>query len=123
MKRLLSLGSVILALFVLCGCQKQEPAELADMSSAVVGNEYQTILWEDRTYVPYCAIAKSDCGKQIGIVDGDKNDRVYEYAGYSTDAWLINIYVTYEMDGAMLYREIHVSEIPEGLQSEYAWND
>lgn len=119
MKRILALGSVVLMISGLCACQNQE---LAEMSTAA-GDGYQAIVWEDRTYVPYCAVAKSDCGKQIGIVDGDKNDRVYEYAGYSTDAWLINIYVTYEMDGAMLYREINVSEIPEGFRSEYAWND
>lgn len=119
MKRIVSLGSIILLILGLCACQKQALAEL----SSYVGDEYKAIVWEDRTYVPYCAVAKSKCGKQIGFVDGDEDDRVYEFAGYSADEWLISVYVTYLMDGAMLYREINVSEIPEGLQSEYGWNN
>lgn len=82
-------------------------------------DDYTAIVWEDKTYVPYCAISKTDCGEQIGIVDGDKDDKVYEYKGYSTDEWIINYYV---MDSAMLYREINVTNIPDGLQSEYEWN-
>lgn len=63
---------------------------------------------------------KSDCGAQIGIVDGDKEDKVYQYKEYSAEQWIINAYT---MDGAMLYREINVTEIPDGLESEYDWND
>lgn len=118
MKRILAFGSVILMILGLCACQKRE---MADLSSAA-GNEYKAIVWEDRTYVPYCAVAKKECGKQVGIVDGDKNDRVYEYDGYSTEEWIVNVYVAGLMDGAMLYKEITVSDIPEGLQSEYEWN-
>ena len=58
--------------------------------------------------------------QQIGIVDGDKDDIVCEYKGYSSDEWIINYYV---IDSAMLHREIHVTDIPDGLQSEYKWNN
>lgn len=118
MKKAISLLSMLLVLALsLCACAQRE---LADMTSEVHEDEgYSAILWEGRTYLPYCAIAKSDCGEQIGILDGDKDDRVYEYKGHSTEEWIISSYV---MDGAMLMRESTVTNIPEGLESEYAWN-
>ncbi len=103
-------------IFSLCACAKQEFAEMTREDHG----DYAAIVWEGKTYVPYCAISKADCGAQIGIVDGDKDDRVYEYKGYSTDEWIINAYV---MDSAMLLREIQVTNIPDGLQSEYEWNN
>jgi hypothetical protein len=116
MKKILSMLLIAIMILSLCACSKQE---LADMTTEVY-DDYSAIVWEDKTYVPYCAISKTDCGAQIGIVDGDKDDRVYEYKGYSTDEWIINYYV---MDSAMLYREINVTIIPDGLQSEYEWNN
>lgn len=53
--------------------------------TTLVTDEYSAIVWDDRIYVPYCAISKSECGQQIGIVDGDKDDIVCEYKGYSSD--------------------------------------
>lgn len=44
---------------------------------------------------------------------------MYEYKGYSADEWIVNAYV---MDSAMLCREVNVTNIPDGLQSEYEWN-
>lgn len=115
MKRISSMFLIAIMILSLCACSKQE---LADMTTEM-HDDYSAIVWEDKTYVPYCAISKTDCGEQIGIVDGDKDDKVYEYKGYSTDEWIINYYV---MDSAMLYREINVTNIPDGLQSEYEWN-
>ena len=123
MKRIILLLSMIVALIVsLCACSGQDSAEgLADMTT-VSGDGYVAISWNNNLYVPYCAISNSDRGKQIGIVDGDKDDKVYEYNGYSANEWIINIYESGLMDGAMLYREINVTDIPDGLQSEYEWN-
>ncbi len=101
----------------LCACGKQE---LANMTTEV-NDDYSAIIWKDKTYVPYCAFSKADCGDQIGIIDNDKNDKVYEYKGYTADAWIINMYGK-NSDTVMLYREISVSDIPDGLQSEYEWN-
>ena len=58
-------------------------------------------------------------GKQIGIVDGDKDNRVYELKGYSVDEWIVN---SFPYDAAMLLREVNVTDIPDGWQSEYEWN-
>ena len=112
MKRLLSM---FLFTIILCACSKQELADMTTESH----EDYTAIVWENKTYVPYCAISKTDCAEQIGIIDGDKDDRVYAYKGYSTDEWIINYYV---MDSAMLCREINVTNIPDGFQSEYEWN-
>lgn len=118
MKRILSMLLISMMLVSLSACSKQE---FADMTTQV-NEDYSAIVSEDKVYVPYCAVSKTACGKQIGIVDGDKDNRVYEYKGYSADEWVVNSYVTHLMDGAMLYREVNVADIPEGLQSEYEWN-
>ena len=116
MKRILSMFLFAIMILSLCACSKKELADMTTESH----EDYIAIVWENKTYVPFCAISKTDCGEQIGIVDGDKDDRVYEYKGYSTDEWIINYYV---MDSAMLLREINVTDIPDGLQSEYEWNN
>ena len=101
----------------LCACSQQD---LADMTAGE-GDGYATIVWGDKTYVPYGALsAYGDRGKQIGIVDGNKDDKIYECKGYSTDEWIVEA-IPY--DAAMLWREINVTDIPEGWQSEYEWNN
>lgn len=84
--------------------------------------EYQAIVWNDKTYVPYCAVNNSERGDQIGIVNGDENDQIFQYSEYPVEEWLIAYYHSGEMDSSMLMRELRVVEIPEGLQSEYIWN-
>lgn len=98
MKKGLIFGIAVMMAVSLSACFKQE---LADMATSA-GEKYTVILWDERTYVPYCAISKSDRGEQIGVVNGDKNDRVYEYKGYPADQWLINGYSTHLMDTFML---------------------
>ena len=69
----------------------QENKKLENMTTQYTDN-YVSIIWEDRTYIPFCAIDNSEKGIQIGIVNGDKNDRVYEYRAHSTDEWIISFY-------------------------------
>ena len=108
---------VAFALIVsLCACSQQD---LEDMTSET-GDGYATIVWGDKTYVPYGTLADyGELGKQIGIVDGDKDNRVYELKGYSANEWIVNAFTH---DSAMLFREINVTDIPDGWQSEYEWN-
>ncbi|MBD5549710.1 MAG: DUF5301 domain-containing protein [Lachnospiraceae bacterium] len=82
----------------------------AEMTTEERGG-YKAIVWGERRYVPYCAFSQKDCGKQVGIVDGDENDRVYEWKGHAADEWIINIYVSGLMDGVMLYREEKIRQI------------
>lgn len=81
--------------------------------------DYLSITYNDKTYVPFCAIENSARGKQIAIVDNDENNQIYEYKGHSTDEWIISFYYSGEMDSSMLMREIKVKNIPKGLHSEY----
>ena len=107
---------ILTFVFSLCACSQQD---LEDMTSGE-GDGYATIIWGDKTYVPYGALVDyGERGKQIGIVDGDKDNRVYELKGYSFDEWIVN---AYSHDGAMLLREVNVTDIPDGWQSEYEWN-
>lgn len=106
-----------LVLIVLCACGKN--TNLIDMSTAE-GNEYMAIIWEDRTYVPFCTISKSDCGTQIGYLNGETKDWICEYKDYPTDEWIANHLMA---DGsAILLKEVNVTHIPDGLESEYEWN-
>lgn len=84
--------------------------------------DYAAILWEGRTYVPFCAVSPSQLGEQLGIVNGDEQDQVYEYKGQDPEQWVVSLYRSGLMDAAMLMREAGVTEIPEGLSSEYKWN-
>ena len=120
MKRLIYIFSICLLMIVLSSCgQKSNKLENMTIQS---NNEYIAIIWEDRIYVPFCAINTSEQGAQIGIVDSDKNNKVYEYKGHSTDDWIISFYKSGEMDGSMLMKEINTTEIPDNLHSDYQWN-
>lgn len=120
MKRLIYIFSICLLMIVLSSCgQKSNKLEnMTTQSNA----EYIAIIWEDRIYIPFCAINNSEQGVQIGIVDSDKNNKVYEYKGHSTDDWIISFYKSGEMDCSMLMKEINTTKIPDNLHSDYQWN-
>ncbi|MCM1057070.1 MAG: hypothetical protein NC517_05620 [Firmicutes bacterium] len=117
--RMICLCSFMLIMLCACGRKQNLADDLVDMST-VVNDEYCAIVWEGRTYVPFCAVSKNDCGTQIGYVDGEMDNRVCEYKDYSTAEWIAN-YLTVD-GGAMLWKEINVTDIPEGMESEYDWN-
>ena len=120
MKKIRAWVFAVLMAVVLCACGEEQEQELADIST-VEGEGYVAIIWEERTYVPFCVVSKNDCGALIGYRDGDTSDRVCEYKDYPSNEWIAN-YLTVD-GGAMLYKEINVTDIPDGLQSEYEWND
>ena len=121
MKKLIYFISLCLMVIILSACMNRSN-QLENMTTQE-SNDYVSIIWEDRIYVPFCAIDNSERGAQIGIVDGDKNDQVYEYKNYSTEDWIISFYKSGEMDSSMLMKEINVKEIPDNLQSDYEWNN
>ena len=108
---------VIAALVVsLCACSQRN---LENMTYGT-GDGYASIVWGDKIYVPYGPLsAYGSRGKQIGIIDGDKDSKIYECKGYSADEWIVS---AFSHDAPMLYREINVTNIPDGWQSEYEWN-
>lgn len=117
MKKIIVLLTTVVLIISLSACSKQK---LEDMTSGTEDG-VSSIVWGDKTYVPYGPLsAYGDRGKQIGIVDGDKDYKAYECKGYSADEWIAT---AFSYDAAMLYREINVTDIPEGWQSEYEWNN
>lgn len=86
-----------------------------------VTDQYAAIAWDGRYYVPFCPIDASVCGRQIGIVDGDDQEKVYEFKEHSVNEWIVSAHPPH--DEAMLYRELQVRTIPDGLTSEYDWNN
>lgn len=119
MKKFLALVMLIVLTASLCACSKQN-SDLVVMSYEI-GDEHVSIIYEDKTYVPYGALsAYADRGKQIGYIDGNENDKIYEVKGYSMDEWIATALPS---DPAMLYREINVTDIPNNWQSEYGWNN
>ena len=121
MKKSIYFISICLLMIMLSSCG-QSNNKLENMTRQD-NNDYVSIIWEDRTYVPFCVVNNSEQGAQIGIVNGDKNDQVYEYKEHSTDNWIISFYKSGEMDNSMLMKEINVTEIPDNLQSDYEWNN
>lgn len=105
-------ASMLLLVLAACG-QKQD---MIEMESVILDNG-RGIVWENRTYGLFCVVSKKDCGKQIGYVDGDTDDRVSEYKDHAVEEWIINWIPT--DGGAMLLKEQSVVDIPEGLEREY----
>lgn len=118
---LLVIAAKTVILAVGLGSAPRENREKLPYMVKIDNEECVVIAWEGRQYVPYCVVSKRDCGKQVGIVYGDQEDKVYEYPGCAPEEWIVNF--RRRDEGAMLYREINVTEIPEGLESEYEWNN
>lgn len=84
---------------------------------------FQTLLIDDKVFVPFTSVSPADCGNQIGIVGADSKDKIYEYKDFSADEWIIEYYESGEMDVPMLYREQNVDDIPDDIASDYDWNN
>ena len=114
MRKVLALIGIMAIALLLCACGVQR--ELADMESIDV-NGMWCVVWEGRTYAPFCVVSKKDRGAQIGYVSGDKDNKISEYKEYPPEEWLVS---WLPMDGgAMLLKEAGVTVIPEGLEKEY----
>ena len=121
MKKSIYFISLCLTTIMLSSCG-QNNKKLENMATQET-NDYLSVIWEDKAYVPFCAVDNRERGTQIGIVNGDKKDQIYEYKDYSTEDWIISFYKSGEMDTSMLMKEINVTEIPNNLQSDYEWNN
>ncbi len=106
------------AMLMLASCVGAGTRELVDMKMVDVGDHVE-VLWEDRSYVPFCVVSKKDMGEQIGYCNGDRDDRISEYTGYPPEEWLVSWMTT--DGGAILLREKNVTVIPDGLTDEYGY--
>ena len=95
-----------------CGGQR----ELVDMELVEIGGK-SAIIWEDRTYYPFCVVSKNDRGEQLGYLNGEPDNRVSAYKDYPPEEWLVS-WLTVD-GGAILYKEENAAEIPDGLVPEY----
>ena len=86
-------------------------------------DNYSYIIYQNREYVPYCAYSSKEREKYLGYIGEDKQDEIYTVKGYSEEEWLINLLDTGATKECMLYKEKNVTNIPEGLSSEYEWNN
>lgn len=92
------------------------PKDMLSLETAIIDGT-QAVLWDGRTYVPFCVVPKSDCGEQIGCLNGDADDRISAYKDYPFEQWLVS---WLPMDGgAILLKEVTVDEIRDGLEDEY----
>ena len=121
MKRIAAIVILVCLIITLSSCGKNNTT--LEAMSTIDAGKYQAIVWKDKTYVPYCGVDNSERGEQIGIVNGDKNDQVYQYSNHPVEEWIISFYHSGEMDTCMLMREVNVTDIPKGIQSEYDWNN
>ena len=121
-QRFFALLTGISLLLFLTSCAKENPPQSFANYTSVDNGDYVSIKIDDKNFVPFAAVSNSDRGAQIGIVDNDEKDKVYEYKDFPSDEWVINFYDSGLMDGSMLMKEEHVSDIPDDLQSEYEWN-
>lgn len=121
MKKQIILAATIALLLVACGGNKK-PNDLLAYSSST-NDDYTYVTIEDKVFIPFTPVANTDRGDWIGIVDGDDNNRIYEYKDYSSDEWVISFYNSGEMDISMLMREESITDYPEGITSEYEWNN
>ncbi|MDK2563923.1 hypothetical protein QOZ84_10205 [Romboutsia sedimentorum] len=121
MKKSRHVISICLLMVILFICSQSD--NKSENMTTGDNNDYVLIVWEGRSYVPFCVIDNSERGAQIGVVNGDKNDQVFEYKKHSTYNWIISFYKSGEMDNSMLIKEIDVTKIPNNLRSEYEWNN
>ena len=115
MKRAVRAGAAgLFMLLVLAACGGQR--EPANMELVEIGGK-SAIIWEDRTYYPFCVVSKNDRGEQLGCLNGEQDHRVSAYKGYPPEEWLVS-WLTVD-GGAILYKEETVVDIPDGLVPEY----
>ena len=88
-----------------------------------LNDDYVYIIYQGREYVPYCAFDPRERENYLGYVEDDNQDEIYTFKGYSEEEWLISYLDSGLMNSCMLLKEKNVTNIPEGLSSEYDWNN
>lgn len=144
-RKMTALGAVFLAgQLLLAGCsqptEKQAESELSSAISVMDASSQQTedglvtyaVLENANTdsikngnleYVPFCDANEDLIGKEIGkfkFPGQDDEHYVYEMNGQPSDQWVV--VAAADKKDAQVYREMQVTDYPEGLVSDYPWN-
>lgn len=123
MKKRMNIIMMTLIVLCLCGCSSESNNNQSIIFHQEVNEQYLSIIWDEREYVPYCAIEPNKRGEYLGYIEDDSDVKIYELDGYSSEEWIID-YLNLGIGGeAMLYKEISVQNIPDGFYSEYDWNN
>lgn len=123
-KNIIVIMTVLITLcFSACGSNNSSSNQIIIFQQRV-NDQYLSIIWDDREYVPYCAINQKNRGAFLGYLEDEPQEEIYEFDGYSNEEWLIN-YLNMGFGGgeAMLFKEISVQDVPDGFYSEYDWNN
>lgn len=108
----------VLATLYFSGCGPEADRNEIIIFRQTANDQYASIIWAEREYVPYCAISPTKRGAYLGHMEDDEDVKIYELDGYPNDEWIID----YLNGEAMLWKEINVQDIPDGFYSEYEWN-
>ena len=115
LKRICSLLALLAVLLSAASCGQPATLENMEYVKHEDGSYGSQIKWGDTVYTFWGAADTEFIDKQIGIIDNDKDEKVYSVKGYSTDEWLINhldvIMSTYE-----LYKAESVTDIPQDFE-------
>lgn len=110
-----------------CTVSTKLPEDAIAFQQKSSGEGYMYLTAGGQEYVPYCPFKRRYMGDCIGYYDsvGDayteaSRTYVYEFKGYSASEWIVEY--DPEINEGMVLREIHTTNIPEGLTSEYEWN-
>lgn len=120
-------------IYLLSGCGSK--TQLPDHPIIYEQNEnseegYSYLSHDDKMFLPYCAYDAKYMGDCIGYCDLPADEytdssRVYifEVKGFSSDEWIIETLTLEHCNEGMILREINATNIPDGLASEYPWNE
>ncbi len=114
-KKIGIVAATVLAAFSLAACQQPKVADHLLNMTYEEKEDAVAIAYGGRTYFPYGTVDKIDLSTQIGVIDKDQNDCVYEYKDYLDEDWIAEMYHSGEMDNPMLYKEESVTVIPDEL--------
>ena len=114
---------ITLAICCASGCarttfDKSNPIQFEQRTNG----EYAYIVYNGGEYAPYAAIDPKERGEYLGYIGSDPKDEVYTFHGHAREEWLINYLDSGMMNDCVLLKEKSVSDIPDGLHSDYAWN-
>jgi hypothetical protein len=124
MKKILLTILCAILLFTLSACDQKAQYESAEKIDSN-GDQPSVLKWNDITYTEYHTILlwageklpdDVKIGKQIAIVDGDTQEKLFEIEGFQADEWVI-LYSNSIMSKAyIIYKADSVDSIPPQLE-------
>lgn len=117
--------AVFAAVLILAGCNSKIALPENPIEFEIRENDdYISILWQGREYVPYCALGGGRLGACLGYYEsGGEKSYICELKGQSSENWIADISDLGNCNEGMIFKEKSVTDIPHGMHSEYEWNN